>query len=91
MAIIPCLRQLSSCRCPEVNRERIDFPSVSSPRTATTLQQQGFSRPRRSCGFARSRIARSLRVAYRCTVHPGVRLVTRIHVDLLRSASALCL
>ncbi|MET9552221.1 putative leader peptide [Streptomyces sp. NPDC006645] len=24
-------------------------------------------------------------------VHPGVRLVTRIHVDLLRSASALCL
>ncbi|MFC8078057.1 putative leader peptide [Streptomyces sp. NPDC057307] len=24
-------------------------------------------------------------------MHPGVRLVTRIHVDLLRSASALCL
>ncbi|WP_443075998.1 putative leader peptide [Streptomyces sp. NBC_01716] len=39
---------------------------------------------------AGARIARILRVAYRCTVHPGVRLVTRIHVDLLRSASALC-
>ncbi|MEV0777098.1 putative leader peptide [Streptomyces sp. NPDC050433] len=24
-------------------------------------------------------------------MHPGVSLVTRIHVDLLRSASALCL
>ncbi|MEV8346905.1 putative leader peptide [Streptomyces niveus] len=24
-------------------------------------------------------------------MHPGVRLVSRIHVDLLRSASALCL
>ncbi|WP_373292519.1 putative leader peptide [Streptomyces camponoticapitis] len=88
MAIIPCLRQFSSCRCPEVNRERIDFPSVSSPRTATTLQQRGF--PGR-VGPAGSRIARILRVAYRCSVHPGVRLVTRIHVDLLRSASALCL
>ncbi|MFD3520126.1 putative leader peptide [Streptomyces sp. NPDC058653] len=84
MAIIPCLRQFSSCRCPEVNGERTDFPSVCSPRAATTLQQQGFHRPRR-------RIARIPRVTYRCIVHPGVRLVTRIHVDLLRSASALCL
>ncbi|MFC8823843.1 putative leader peptide [Streptomyces sp. NPDC057137] len=38
-----------------------------------------------------ARIARILRFAYLCIVHPGVRLVTRIHVDLLRSASALCL
>ncbi|MFG2174494.1 putative leader peptide [Streptomyces niveus] len=38
-----------------------------------------------------SRIARILRFAYLCLVHPGVRLVSRIHVDLLRSASALCL
>ncbi|WP_443079036.1 putative leader peptide [Streptomyces sp. NBC_01498] len=35
-------------------------------------------------------IARVLSVAYRCLVHSGTRLVTRIHVDLLRSASALC-
>ncbi|WP_368483122.1 putative leader peptide [Streptomyces niveus] len=37
-----------------------------------------------------SRVARILRFAYLCLVHPGVRLVSRIHVDLLRSASALC-
>ncbi|WP_405792009.1 putative leader peptide [Streptomyces sp. NBC_01506] len=42
----------------------------------------------RSPGLAR--IARSHPVAYRCSVHLDIRLVTRIHVDLLRSASALC-
>ncbi|MFD3919617.1 putative leader peptide [Streptomyces sp. NPDC058595] len=47
-------------------------------------------RPGPTCSGT-SRIARSLRVAYLCSVHLDVRLVTRIHVDLLRSASALCL
>ncbi|MEU0697881.1 putative leader peptide [Streptomyces niveus] len=54
--------------------------------------QQPCNNPRPGrAGSGPSRIARSLRVAYRCSVHLDVRLVTRIHVDLLRSASALCL
>ncbi|MFD5895402.1 MULTISPECIES: putative leader peptide [unclassified Streptomyces] len=63
-----------------------------SSRTLTRQAQQPCNNPRPGrAGSGSSRIARSLPVAYLCSVHLDVRLVTRIHVDLLRSASALCL
>ncbi|MEV8367574.1 putative leader peptide [Streptomyces niveus] len=85
-------------RLPKAPKSTGSVPTFSPaplPRGATTLQQPGRGASVGLCAAEvfppTSRIARILRFAYLCLVYPGVRLVSRIHVDLLRSASALCL